>query len=167
MATHMSIIRDATLSPCGLYRFTLMRQIKGGFGTGSVLFILNNPSVADGRIDDPTCKRGMAFAASWSYSTLWFVNTNPCRATDPDEAHVPAESILAENDYHLLSLANECSLVVAAWGDRANPVLRERALAVVRQVSRIRVLGLTKAGNPRHPLYLKGNLIPRPWLNVL
>jgi hypothetical protein len=40
----------------------------------------------------------------------------------------------------------------------------DRALhAGTRRGNRLHVLGLTKDGHPKHPLYLPGDLEPRPW----
>lgn len=151
------MIRDALISPCGLYRFRLSRKM------GSVLFVMNNPSTADAEIDDPSVKRCIAFARAWGYPKLTVGNTNPTRSTDPSLATVPPESALMDNDLHLMSQALRADLVIVGWGDAAHPILATRALEILRSLTPVHHLGLTKAGNPRHPLYLKGDLKPTLW----
>jgi len=54
--------------------------------------------------------------------------------------------------------------IVAAWGANLGPV-RDRPDAIMRLLDgpdfpRTVALGLTQAGEPRHPLYVKGDVEP-------
>jgi len=63
--------KDALISSCGKYRYHLERH------WGDVkpcLFIMLNPSTADGRKDDSTIKRCVAYAMSWGYGKLYVIN---------------------------------------------------------------------------------------------
>lgn len=156
--------RSAIISPCGDYRYSLTREVSSLFdGKGTVLFCLNNPSKADAEVDDPTAVRGWGYAQAWGYNRMVFVNTNPHRSTDPDSAIVPPENILMENDTHLRFAAAEANLVICAWGTDAYPELAARALNVLRELRPLHYLELSKAGIPKHPLYLKGSLLPTLW----
>lgn len=131
------------------------------FGT-SVAFIMLNPSTADDKTDDPTIRRCIAFAKVWGHERLIVVNTNPMRSTDPRRTPHPTEEALLENDTHLLRAAEIAERLVCAWGGHVHLDLRERVLAVLRQ-RELYHLGLTKGGEPKHPLYLPGNLTPQLW----
>ena len=68
----------------------------------------------------------------------------------------------------LAQLARDHRHIVCAWGANARP---ERVAAFERLMERnggiLYRLGFTQAGQPRHPLYLKRDVIPRRWLKAL
>lgn len=146
--------------PLSAYRFVLTRAWPGG--DGECLFVMQNPSTADATHDDPTIKRCIKFAASWGFSSLRVVNTNPVRATDPADCYVPSETILAHNDWHVRRALRGALRVVAAWGVDANAELVARMLRLLAARD-VCVLGLTKHGVPRHPLYLRKDTTPELW----
>lgn len=161
------MIRTATISGCETYRYQLMREFEPedlicGL-QGTVLFVLNNPSTADGRKEDPTSRRGNGFTASWGKRRHYFGNCNPWRSTDPKLAQIPPEQILLENDEWLRLMACQADITVAAWGGKANPMLADRALRVLIEVTDVHYLALTNDGAPKHILYLKGDLRPQLW----
>lgn len=92
----------ARISADGKYRYLLWREWRGthdpknwcwigpedssGERYGepkACLFIMLNPSTADGAADDPTIRRCVAFAKSWKFERLEVVNLFAYRATDP------------------------------------------------------------------------------------
>lgn len=156
----------ATLSSCGIYRFALWRQVQHATLTQeirSLLFVMNNPSTADAREDDSTIRRVKGFAWEWGFHRVYVGNTNPVRGTDPKTVALAREPWLLENDRQLRKLAARVELIIAAWGNDAHPSLARRAYRVVRDIKPIYALGLTKAGNPKHPLYLAANTKPTVW----
>lgn len=159
--------KSAVISPCGSFRFSLSREEKPLFESkGTVLFGLNNPSTADAEIDDQTVRKGWSYTRAWGFHKMIFANTNPHRSTDPDAAIVPPEEILAENDTHLRFAAAEANLIICAWGTKARPELAERMLRVLRFQKPLHILELSKDGIPKHPLYLKGSLLPTLWFTA-
>lgn len=158
--------RDAVISECGLYRYSLTRDDGAARQINwrkTLVFALNNPSIADHKIDDPTARRGWGYVLSWGYWRMIFVNTNPHRSTDPASAILPPEEILRENDGHLLWAAKQADLIICAWGTKARPELAVRAVKILSSVRPLHVLALSKDGIPKHPLYLKGDLQPQLW----
>lgn len=156
---HIDIKRSAELSPCGQYRWWLRRQWAGGNGQ-VVCFLMLNPSTADATIDDPTIRRCMRFAQEWGYSTLSVRNLFAYRATDPQQLLTTPDPIgKARGDVELVA-GLTAHKVVAAWG-AAVPLRRDRqVLALFRQTRpdvTLWCLGTTKAGMPRHPLYVKAS----------
>jgi hypothetical protein len=150
----------ATFSADGRYRYRLWRSWDAS--RPRVAFVMLNPSTAGARRDDPTIRRCQGFARSWGFGGIEVVNLFALRATDPRLLRLADDPVGRENDRHLRSALTRSSLVVLAWG--AHGSLRERAAAVRGLISRRRprCLGLTRSGEPRHPLYLPGDarLVP-------
>jgi len=152
----------AILSACGQYRYTLERGIPGGNGQ-AVLFVMLNPSTADASKDDPTIRRCIGFARAWCYSRLLVGNLSAWRSTDPAEVHQMPWG--PQCDAHLDEMAGRSDLIVCAWGSHATR-MQWRAgdvCALLAEHSPIHHLGLTKGGQPRHPLYLHADTVPVRW----
>lgn len=155
----------ADLSDCGTYRYRLGRLWDEG---PTDVWVMLNPSTADARVDDPTIRRCIGFSKGWDAGSLIVVNLFALRATDPAELAKHPEPVGPNNDEHLAMVAAKAQQfggrVIAAWG--AHPMAARRADAVhrvLRQQAPVLAMGTSKAGAPRHPLYLKGNTMPRPW----
>lgn len=164
MISLSDVLKAATLSDCEQYRYRLFRQVKPPTASWRwVGWVLNNPSTADAEVDDATVRRVWAFSQAWGYNSLYVVNTNPHRSTNPKAQRVPDETTLAENDSFLLDCMAQCSLVVCGWGDKALPELVKRAVPILHACGPLHALHVTANGNPMHPLYLPGDLKPQPW----
>lgn len=162
----MSVRSDAVISDCGLYRYRLERELLpqlNPLAGHSCLFVMNNPSTADAMDDDPTIRRVKGFAESWGFGRVFVANCNPYRATDPKAAKVPPSEVLERNDVHMAELAWRAEWVVAAWGGKADRYLSDRALRLLKTIKPVRALELTKAGEPKHPLYLPAALPSFIW----
>lgn len=159
------MMREAVISPCGLYRFYLARQVTPLFHkVRTVAFGLLNPSKADAEIDDATVRKGWAYTRAWDCHRMVFVNTNPYRSTDPKSARTPPESVLLENDEYLRRAAREAAFFVCAWSTKVDPELAVRATRVLQAVAPLHILEMSVNGyTPKHPLYLRGNLQPTLW----
>lgn len=147
--------RAAALSACGRYRYDLSRSWAEG---ARVAFVGLNPSTADAEVDDPTIRRCVGFARAWGFGALRMVNLFAWRATDPRELALADDPVGVGNDAILRELRETCTLVVAAWG--AHRMALERAATVVSLLGDFTVLGLTAAGHPRHPLYMRASCRP-------
>lgn len=156
--------RSAALSPCERYRYRLDRRWAEG---PTIAWVMLNPSTADGITDDPTLVRISRFSMAWGFGALTAVNLYAWRATDPTELRTAADPVGPENDRHIAE-AVAGRPVVVAWGAQGKP---ERIAQVLDLISsapaadKPHALGLTKAGQPRHPLYLRGDSVLRPWEN--
>jgi len=148
---------DAILSDCGRYRYMLRRVWDR---TKPVcLFVGLNPSTADATKDDPTIRRCVRFADDWGYGALMMGNLFAFRATDPKQMIAAADPVGPLNDQWLKEVARGCGIVIAAWG--ANGSLNARDWEVRQMMPKqMHHLGLTKAGQPKHPLYLKAGTLP-------
>ncbi len=154
------MIGETIFSKSRSYRYTLWREWIGG--EGYAMFIGLNPSTADEVHDDPTVRRCIAFAKGWGYSALCMMNAFAFRATDPNVMKRVSEPIGVHNDSFLEEMAKEAGVIVAAWGIHGTH--RGRDKEIVRKIPNLHCLGTTKSGQPRHPLFLKGDLIPIPYV---
>jgi hypothetical protein len=166
---------SAVFSPCGLYRLRLDRIISMIPGP-TIGFCLHNPSTAGVENDDPTSRRGIGFTKAWGGSKLSYVNPWAGRATNPDDLWRMADPVGPDCDLHIQAVAEECretgGFMVAAWGAvnppaamRASVSTRLRRVAdlILATGCELRSLGVTKAGAPRHPLYVRGDTLPVAW----
>lgn len=148
----------AVISDCGRYRYVLTRHWLRG--EGSVAFVMLNPSTADATIDDPTIRRCMGFAQRWGFGSLSVVNLYGLRATDPSALADADDPIGPDNDDWLHETGWTADEVVLAWGAHRFAVKREREAVELLsrgRGERLKCLGLSANGHPRHPLYLRGD----------
>lgn len=77
-----------------------------------------------------------------------------------------ADPVGEGNDEAIKSAAQAADLVVAAWGVHAK--LMERGVGIRQMLEEdgveLSYLRITKSGEPGHPLYLPGNLLPVRWV---
>ena len=157
----------AVLSDDKRYRYSLGREWDPGLP--KVTWIMLNPSTADANVDDPTIRRCIGFARAWGRGGITVVNLYAFRATDPRRLMGNLDIVGPDNDEHLRAAIGDGSgypvpLVVAAWGTRAHPErVRQVQNIVCERRGMLSVLGLTKDGHPKHPLYIKGDTWPQVW----
>lgn len=147
--------QGAEMSADGKYRYRLWRTwTRFPDRPGRVLWVMLNPSTADHKHNDPTIRRCIEFTKAWGYGGLEVVNMFALRATNPKELVEAADPIGQYNEMTLRMAAG--SIVVAAWG-ASLPKGSDTHVATVRSMlerSGAMCLGHTKAGHPKHPLYL-------------
>ena len=164
------MLRAAIVSEDGAYRYRLDRR----WGDGPrVVWVMLNPSTADAEVDDPTIRRCIAFSRAWGYDGMTVVNLHPLRTADPRVLvdALPEERIdnrateaCQRNLEEIDRAFDEATLVVAGWGaQRSDRISTSRHRLVERYHDRLHCLGLTRLGEPRHPLYLPGDRVPIPW----
>ncbi len=148
---------SALFSPDRAYRYLLRRRIGGP--RGRLLFVMLNPSKADETRDDATIRRCIGFAKRWGYGELEVANLFGLMATDARELLRHADPVGAGNDAAIRAALARADVVALAWGNHAaHPQHRARAADVLRMIrgacKPYRIGGLTKQGQPRHPLRL-------------
>lgn len=161
-----TVASGAHISGDGVYRYGLWRH----WGPGpSLSFVMLNPSTADAALDDPTIRRCTGFARTLGHDGINVVNLYAFRATNPAELRTAVDPHGPENEAwlrgRLEAARHGATTIVVAWGawlpdDHAAPTFRNLA----REVGvTLRCLGRTKEGQPRHPLYLKGDSPLTEW----
>ena len=153
---------DARFSPCGRYRPLLIREFDAG--EGSILWIGMNPSTAAGDVDDPTVRRETDFSRAWGFRRFVKANVMDYRATHPKDLTAPGVApCSAENLSIIRAEAAGAGRIMLAFGALLPPLRRygEDVVAALRADGRaLFCLGLTKAGAPRHPLYMRKDSAP-------
>ncbi len=135
------------------YRYSLWRSWSESPKVG---FVMLNPNQADATVNDPTIRRCIGFVQDWGYGGLEVVNLFAYRAKSPPLLKHIEDPIGEDNDRYLFSLSDRVDMIILAWGNWGT--LRGRDRAVNKRLSSqktIYCLGITKTGQPRHPLYLK------------
>lgn len=157
---------SAVISDDGLYRYSLLRWWSNE-DERRVMFVMLNPSIADAFKDDPTIKQCVYFGKAWGYGGIIVVNLYAYRSTDPKQLRKAQQQgvdvVGPENDGWIKAhAATNGSLIVAAWGNNAEPQRAWRVQQALRSYD-IHTLGLTKTHQPRHPLYVKRDTSPQLW----
>lgn len=144
------------------YRYRLERVWAAG---PRVLFVMLNPSTATETQNDPTVERCERRARALGYGSFGVGNIFAFRATDPKVMRACADPVGPQNDAAILAMAHEADRVVCAWGTHGLHLGRGAAVeALLRETGRpLFHLGLSKAGLPKHPLYIGYDTQPVVW----
>ncbi len=137
------------------YRYLLWRRWRSEGPI--VLFVMLNPSTADEQREDPTVRSCIRQARRRYAAAMLTVNLYALRSTDPRRLREHPEPVGPATDAYLARAAAAADRVIVAWGNAGPAGLDDRALEVCAGPlagRRLACLGLTKAGRPRHPLYL-------------
>ena len=115
-------MKKAIISDCGKYRYELHREWDKS--KRKVLFIMLNPSTADGLNNDLTTVRCINFAKKWGYGGIMIGNIYPFRAKRPKDLR---KWLSEGHDYdfwksgddnrnHVGDMAEQADMIVCAWG---------------------------------------------------
>jgi hypothetical protein len=153
----------AKFSRCRKWRYLLWRK----WGEGPVAnFLMLNPSTADEVKLDPSCTRARVYAERWGYGALVVTNLFGWRATDPGDMKAATDPVGRGNDAAIVAAARAAGMVVCAWGNHG--LYRARSAHVLDLLRKagvgLHVLRMNGCGEPAHPLYLPGTLVPQRWV---
>lgn len=162
-----SIHGRATISADGRYRYTLERSWSSL--PRYVLWLMLNPSTADGDTDDATIRRCQGYARAWGYTGILVGNLYAYRSTSPamltQVALQGGDPVGPDNVAAVRALIARASLIVCAWG-REGPVQSARfnVVQLLRPPKVAHILRMNEDGmNPSHPLRLSKSLEPQVW----
>jgi hypothetical protein len=153
------VTRGAVLSACGRYRYLLTRRWSD---LPVLVFIMLNPSTADGLVDDATIRSCMRLARKLGRGGIVVVNLFALRSTDPLGLKGDPDPIGPRND-EVIRKVVEFSDVVVAWGSHRKiaGMVEARSAAVLTELfkpvaSETAVFCFGRNGDeqPRHPLYI-------------
>ena len=153
----------AVYSDCERYRYLLTRTWDP---TGrKVLFIMLNPSTATEVQNDPTVERCERRARTLGFGGFRVTNIFAWRATDPRDMRAAGDPIGPENDAAILQSCPWADQVICAWGTHGAHLDRGTAVEALLRATKLPLfhLGLSKAGHPKHPLYIAYSEQPRLW----
>ena len=147
----------AWYSECGLYRYRLLRR----WGAGAALTaVLLNPSTATEAEDDPTLARLARRARAAGFAGVMVLNLFALRSPDPAALRRAADPAGPGNAGALAALRGP---VLCGWGNGGLAAGRAFAAAARAAGVRLMHLGLTRAGAPRHPLYVPAGRPMEGW----
>ena len=153
----------AVYSDCMAYRYLLTRtwDSKGA----RALFIMLNPSTATEVQNDPTVERCERRARALGFGAFRVLNIFAYRATDPRVMRAAADPVGPGNDAAILAALPWADRVICAWGTHGAHLDRGAQVAAMLRAAGAPLwhLGLSKAGHPKHPLYIGYEVQPRLW----
>lgn len=153
----------ANYSDCENYRYDLTR-IWDETGL-KVAFVMLNPSTATEVQNDPTVERCERRARALGFGAFRVCNIFAWRDTDPKKMRKAADPIGPYNDQAITDACHWADKVVCAWGTHGEHLQRGPAVeALMRSSGKpLYHLGLSKAGHPKHPLYISYTQQPELW----
>lgn len=161
----MAVSRSAVISDCEKYRYSLER--KWDETKPRVMFLMLNPSTADANVDDATIRRCIGFAKNWGFGSLCVGNLFAYRSTNPKELLKTKEPMGILNKWHLDFMAKESEMIVCAWGNA--PIVNKLGKKFgenykpLKGIENLHYIDLSNDGTPKHPLYLKSELMPKKY----
>lgn len=148
----------AIFDPTGQYRYHLWREWNPQ--APRLGFVMLNPSRADASFNDPTIRRCLGLAQTWDYGAVEVGNLFAYRATHPQELCQVCDPVGLENDRYLLEMQPRVQCLILAWGNHGRWQNRARRVLGLLSGNPLYCLGLTRLGQPRHPLYVKQGIKP-------
>ncbi len=165
-------------SKCRSYRWILKRELSSGKKT--IIFIGLNPSKANSYYEDRTLRRIINFCSRWNYKNIYVINLFGLISNSPSQLSRKKDPIGGNNDLITLKALEfwweniNCDLWLG-WGDKGKLYRRDSfVLGLIKNLSnlelnennhsrRILTLGISKKGNPRHPLYMPNESFLKPF----
>lgn len=147
--------KGAEFSACRKYRYVLWRIWEPA--KPRVMFIGLNPSSANESTDDPTIRRVKAMAKNWGFGGVYMTNLFSYVSPYPEDLLTCIDPVFG-NDQWLGKISILCSDIIFAWGNFKEA--QERAKQVIAMFPNAKALHINKNGSPKHPLYVKGDVVP-------
>ncbi|SLN68340.1 hypothetical protein AQS8620_03217 [Aquimixticola soesokkakensis] len=153
----------AVYSDCERFRYSLERSWDAQ--GRKVLFVMLNPSTATEVQNDPTVERCERRARALGYGAFCVTNIFAWRDTDPRKMRAASDPVGPQNDATLVRFAQWADDIVCAWGTHGAHLGRGAQVeALLRATGKpLTHLGLSKAGHPKHPLYIGYHQQPQAW----
>lgn len=153
---------EAVYSACETYRYALTREWAAG---SRLLWVMLNPSTASELANDPTVERCERRARALGFGGFRVVNLFALRATDPRALRAAADPVGPDNDAALSDGMTWADAILCGWGGHGALHGRDRTVgAQLQQAGKpLWHLGLTQAGQPKHPLYIGYAVQPTLW----
>lgn len=156
-------ISTAVYSPCERYRYALTRTWDH---TGKrLLFVMLNPSKATEMANDPTIERCERRAKLLGFGSFRVCNLFALRETDPTRLKRAKRPEGPQNSAQLEEALVWCDEILCSWG--VHGAHRDQAAKVQPLFQHsdkpMLALGVTKDGQPRHPLYISYKTQPIPF----
>lgn len=160
-------MNTAIISTCGLYRYRLEREVQA---TGPVYAYFGiNPSTADASVNDATVRKWIGFTKVLGGSRFIVGNVFAYRSTDVKALATVGDPFGDDIGDHVTDILDEADILVPCWGNTSKvPPKLQYAFdvlldALLSSGKPVRHFGLTKSGDPMHPLMLGYDTPLIPW----
>jgi hypothetical protein len=151
---------EAWFNEARTHRYLLTRC----WGDGPVMTLIGlNPSTANAFTDDATIRRGVRFARREACGSLRMLNIYGLKSTDPALLREHPDPVGPCNDLILEVFATGLVVAAGGAGGKLNGRGREVGTRLVAAGVPLLCLGVTSAGEPRHPLYVRSDAPLVPW----
>ncbi len=155
-ATRFRSASGAIISADGRYRYALWRPLDDpAGGSGTLLFVMLNPSTADATHNDNTIRACKRIAQANHYARLLVGNLYAWRSRDPGGLWKADDPVGPDWAEWMDVLLCEANIVVAGWGAYAPAARGQEVLDFIRITRQVFCLGRNFNGSPKHPLFLK------------
>ena len=153
----------ALYSDCERYRYALTRIWTPAAKRLNIVML--NPSKATELRNDPTIERCERRTRALGYGAMSITNLFAWRETSPSRLRMAKRPVGPENDSVLAREAGFADDILLAWGVHGAFLGRSDAvIAILAATGRpMYHLGRSKAGHPRHPLYIAYAQHPIAW----
>ena len=153
----------AVYSDCEAYRYELTRVWDSS--RDKALFVMLNPSTATEFQNDPTVERCERRARALGYGAFRVTNIFAYRATDPKVMRAMGDPVGPGNDAAISDGAKWADRIICGWGSHGAHLNRGAMVeSLLRATAKpLLHLGLTNAGQPKHPLYISYQRQPEIW----
>lgn len=149
------------------YRYKLWRRWNDELP--GVAFLMLNPSKADAEKNDQTIRTCIGMATRFGFGSLEVVNLFAYCATYPHELRAAKNPVGRLNDRYIVDAVQAAEHVILAWGNHGE--INQRNFAVLDLISehkeKLVCLGVTKAAQPRHPLYVPNSVKLTPYFSCV
>ena len=144
----------AVYSDCLSYRYSLTRI--WDISSQKVHFIMLSPSTATELRNDPTVERCERRARALEFGAFCVTNIFAWRDTDPKIMRSTDDPVGPCNDQVIERACIWADITIAAWGTHGEHLNRGNTVKnmLLKIKKPIYHLGLSKAGHPKHPLYI-------------
>lgn len=144
------------------YRYFLKRKT-GIPGIKAIAWLMLNPSTADAFKLDPTVTRCLYRSRHHQMTDMAIINLFAMRSPYPKDLFTVDDPIGPGNDWFISQVNSSHVKVVCAWGGTKGAAERAKhVLALIDPAKPLYCLGVTKDGQPVHPLHIayEQDLIP-------
>lgn len=170
---------SAIISPCGMYRYRLERDVPpiliGSLYVvpelvgKTVAFFGVNPSTADASVNDPTVRKWIGFTQRWGVQKFIVGNAFAYRHKNVKVLATVEDPYGPDIGDHTTDIINDADVLIPCWGNTEKvPVILRGTFdvlmdALVSSGKPVLTFGLTKGGDPGHPLMLGYDTKLIPW----
>lgn len=145
-----------------LYRYAFGRWWGTPDLARTAVWVLLNPATGDTeKRRRPTLDRCIRWSKAAGHDGIMVLNIFGYRATNPKVLRTVEDPVGPHTDEALQAITTAGALTVVAWGSHGR--LHRRSTEVAGVIVDPQCLGTTSRGEPRHPLYVRGDTRLTPW----